>query len=223
MNIIFFWTLLVIFAVLLSLAVFWPLRRHPLPFILSILALCSLSLGLYYYWGSSKAVKTYYAEQEKSHQVKKMLKRFNNTGEIIEAMKKAIAKNPNKAKGWYLLGQLYRSENDAPNAISAFQKANQLEPHRFNYTFAYLQVLYKQNNENHTPEINKLIKKLKSNWPDNPELLDFLGYDAYRHNNYAEAVQYWEKLLPYLEDNPKAHKSVLLAIGKAEKKMLNQR
>lgn len=223
MNIIIFWTLLVLAATLLALILFWPLRKRSfILFVFSLLAFNSIALGLYYYWGNSQGLETYYTEKEKSKQVKTMLKRFKNTNEIIEAMKKAIAKNPNKAKGWYLLGQLYRSENNLPEAIEAFQKAYQLNPNHFTYTYAYLQTLYQQNNQQYTPEIQSLIQQLKTQWPDNPELLDFLGYDAYMHNDYASAVQYWEKLLPYLADNPKAHKEVLLAIGKAEKKLLSQ-
>jgi cytochrome c-type biogenesis protein CcmH/NrfG len=222
MNIIFFWTLLIVVALAVSLIVFWPVRKRPLFFILGIALFSSFTLGLYYYWGNAQALETYYAEKQKSLQVKKMLKNFKNTDEIIAAMKKAIDKNPKKSKGWYLLGQLYRSENNLPEAISAFQKAYQLNPSNFNYTYAYLQVLYKQSNQQYTPVIQSLIAQLKKQSPDNPELLDFLGYDAYMHNDYASAIQYWEKLLPYLADNPKAHKEVLLAIGKAEKQLLNQ-
>ena len=149
-----------------------------------------------------------------------MLKQFKSTQEIIDAMKKAVAKNPNKAKGWYLLGQLYRAENDSANAVPAFRHAYELKPRSFKYTFAYLQILYAQNNQQYTPEIRQLMQKLSKNWPDKPELLDFLGYDAYIHGDYASAITDWEKLLPYLSDNPKAHKSILLAIGKAEKKLL---
>lgn len=220
MNILIFWFLLIFLATLLALILFWPLRKSSVLFICALLAFNGLAVGLYYYWGSAQSIQAYFADKEKSQQVKKMLKRFKNTKEIIEAMKIAIAKNPNKAKGWYLLGQLYRSENDLSQAIPAFQKAYQLNPSQFNYTFAYLQVLYKKNNEEYTPEISSLMQKLKEHWPNNPELLDFLGYDAYMHGDYAAAVTYWEKLLPYLLNNPKEHKAVLMAIGKAEKKLL---
>ncbi len=215
-----FWILLVVFILLLSVFIFWPLRARPFYFLLSILGFSILSLGLYYYWGSSQELRSYYAEQQKSQQVKKMLKHFKSTQEIIEAMKKAIAKNPNKAKGWYLLGQLYRSQNDMTQTTLSFKKAYTLNSKSFKYTFAYLQSLYAQNNQQYTPEIQKLMQQLKENWPDNPELLDFLGYDAYIHADYASAIQYWEKLLPYLSGNPKARKAILLAIGKAEKKLL---
>lgn len=220
MNTNTFWILLALAAFLLSIIIFWPLRKRPFLFIISLLGFTGVSLGLYYYWGSSQQVEGYYVEQHKSKQVQKMLKQFKNTREIIVAMKKAIAKNPNKAKGWYLLGQLYRAENNSADAVSAFQHAYTLKSNNFTYTFAYLQSLYAQNNQQYTPEILQLIKQLKKNWPDKPELLDFLGYDAYVHGDYASAINDWEKLLPYLSDNPKAHQSILLAIGKAEKKLL---
>ena len=220
MNMNTFWILLTFSALLVSFFIFWPLRKRHFLFITCLLSFAAISLGLYYYWGSFQQVESYYAGKQKAQQVQKMLKQYKNTHEIINAMKRAIAKNPNKAKGWYLLGQLYRAENDSANAVPAFHRAYELKPHSFKYTFAYLQSLYAQNNQQYTPEIRQLMQQLSQNWPDRPELLDFLGYDAYMHGDYASAITNWEKLLPYLSDNPKAHQAILLAIGKAEKKLL---
>lgn len=218
------WIIFIVIALVISLAVFWPLKNRPLLFIACILSCSLVALSLYWYLGGMQQVDAYYVEQQKARQVKKMLKHFKNTQEIIVAMKNAIAKNPNKAKGWFLLGRLYRAQKNPTEAVSAFRKAYELEPNRLAYTFEYLQCLYAINNQQHTPEITHLIHQLKTKWPDkigsSPELLDFLGYDAYIHGNYQSAIRYWEKLLPYLSETPKAHEAILLAIGKAEKKLV---
>lgn len=220
----YLWIIIILLALLVAIVLFWPLKKRPFPFISSVLIFSIVVITLYYFLGGGHALQNYYAEQKKSEQVKNMLKTFKNSDEIIEAMKKAIAKNSKKssekAKGWYLLGRLYRTQKNTLEAVSAFQKAHDLKPENFTYAFEYLQSLYALNHQQHTLIIDKLIIQLKKQQPDNPELLDFLGYDAYIHEHYEVAIQYWEKLLPYLSGNPKARKAILQAIGKAEKKLV---
>lgn len=216
----YFWILVIIVSALIGTLLFWSFRKKVFLFSFLIIAFLGISVGLYSYWGSSQALEQYYENQKKEQQVHKVLARYKNTAEIIEAMKKAITKNPEKAKGWYLLGRLYRADKNYPEAVSAFEKAYTLEPNNTNYAFEYLQSLYVTNNQQHTPLIQILITQLKEVASNNPAILDFLGYDAYIHGNNEEAIQYWEALLPYLENDPKSKKAILKAIGKAQKKLV---
>lgn len=226
--------------VITSIILFWPLRKKVLFFISGTILFCAAVFGFYYLQGTAQQVEKTYALQEKNAEVKTLLKHFKNTNAIIEAMKKAVAENqanPKKAaKGWYLLGRLYEAEGRKPqaNAVSqpfvlttddqeateAFRQAHQLRPKNFTYAFNYLQRLYADNHQEHTPEIDVLIAQIKQQQPHHPSVLDFLGYDAYEHGNYPEAIRYWEELLPYLSEDPKTHQAILAAIGKAEKKLL---
>lgn len=215
---LYFWITLVLIALIASIILLRPLRSYP--FILSVIGMTAVAIGLYLYWGHSDLLNQYYKEKEKAQEVKKMLKKFKNSHEIIVAMQKAIAKNPAKAKGWYLLGRLYRAEKNHTDAVSAFKKAYELDPNHFSYAFEYLESQYTLSHQKYTPEIQKLMKQLEKQWPNRPELLDFLGYDAYIHGNNEAAIVYWEKLLPYLANNPETRQAVLKAIGKAQKKLV---
>lgn len=177
------------------------------------------ALGLYYVLGDYRQVEHYNTAQQKDAEAQQLLKHYHNTQEIIIAMEKAVAKNPEKAKGWYLLGRLYRAENNYPQATTAFAKAHTLKPHNFSYSFEYLQSLYVVEQQKHTPQIDQLMQQLEKNHPNNPALLDFLGYDAYNHHDYETAIRYWQQLLPHLEQDPKNRDAILLAIGKAQKKL----
>ena len=216
----YFWTFILLFTLIVSTMLFWPWRKRIYLFISSIFGFSFVVIGLYFLWGSSHQLTKYYAKEKKAIEVRKILSHYKNTSEIIEAMKKAIAKKPHKAQGWYLLGRLYRAEKNYPLAASAFSQAYQLEPSNSSYGFEYLQCLYVVHHQHHTPIINKLIKQLKRQKPMNPALLDFLGYDAYLHARYENAIHYWEALLPYLENDEKTREAVLLAIGKAQKKLV---
>lgn len=226
--------------IIIAIILFWSLRKKLYFFISSIILFCAAVLGFYYFQGSGQLVEKTYALQEKNAEVNTLLKQFKNTSAIIEAMKKAIAENqdnPKKAaKGWYLLGRLYEAEGrksptknvstplvlsaNEQEAIEAFHQAHQLQPNNFTYAFNYLQRLYADNHQEHTPEIDALIAQIKQQQSHHPSVLDFLGYDAYEHGNYPEAIRYWEELLPYLSEDPKTHQAILAAIGKAEKKLL---
>ncbi len=220
-----FWIILTFIALLINTTLFWSFRKRIYLFSISIILSSIITLALYFYLGNASQLNHYFQEQQKSADVKKMLKKFKSSNEIIDAMKKAVAESKNKttpeqAKGYDLLGRLYRADKNFPEALSAFRQAYKLEPENFNYGFEYLQSLYVIYNQKHTKTISALIIQLKEEQPDNPELLDFLGYDAYMHKNYQEAVEYWEQLLPYLSGNPEAKKEILLAIGKAQKKLV---
>jgi cytochrome c-type biogenesis protein CcmH/NrfG len=219
-----FWITLSFIILFASTAIFWTLRKRPLLFCSSIMSFSAILFGLYLFFGHSDALHNYFVEQQKASDVKTMLTQFKNSHEIIQALKNAIAKKnqspEEKAKGYYLLGRLYRADKNNTDALGAFQQAHQINPDNFSYTFEYLQVLYALNNQQHTPEIDQLMAQLEKQAPENPELLDFLGYDAYMQGNKKAAVAYWEKLLPYLSSNPTARKAILLAIAKAQKSLV---
>jgi len=220
MNRVFY--LLCLFAVItvaISFLAAWPLRKNKVLFISIIVFSPLIIAGLYWKWGSMPLLAQYYEKQDKEKQVEEVLAQFKSKDEIIAKMEKAVQQHPEKAKGWYLLGRLYRSQNNNPKAEAAFQKAYQLNSEKFDYVFEYMQVLYLLNNQTRNAEINALIDRLETHWPKHPLLLDFLAMDAYIHHHDEEAIHYWQQLLPYLPEDSSAREAVLLAIGKAEKRL----
>jgi cytochrome c-type biogenesis protein CcmH len=91
--------------------------------------------------------------------------------------------------GWYLLGRLYLNKQQLQAALVAFTKANQLSPNKPEIVFAYAQTL---------------------NW---------LAMDSFQHQNYQQAIDYWQRLLLQLDAKTPAAKAVFSLIAEAQQKL----
>lgn len=88
--------------------------------------------------------------------------------------------------GWYLLGRLYLNKQWLQAALAAFVKAKELSPDKPEIVLAYADTLHA------------------------------LAVDAYQQQNYQQAIDYWQRLLPQLDANTPAEKNVRNWIASAQ-------
>ena len=80
------------------------------------------TLVSYYFLGASKDLAAYYHQQE----IAQFLSRYHSPQAIIDQLQAHIANSPDKAKGWYLIGRLYKGTGQDAKAEQAFAKAREL-------------------------------------------------------------------------------------------------
>lgn len=61
------------------------------------------------------------------YQLQLKISQLGGIDTIIDTIKQKLEKNPNDAKGWYLLGKLYLGKQDREAAKIAFKRAKELE------------------------------------------------------------------------------------------------
>jgi len=111
-------------------------------------------------WGNEKDVTQWL-------ELKKLRAELGNSADnVIKRLKKQLEQNPKSAKGWYLLGKLYLSQQNYSAAVDVFSKANNLQPNEPEIMLNYGQALLMAKQ----PEAAvKIWKKLRDHYPENSD------------------------------------------------------
>jgi cytochrome c-type biogenesis protein CcmH len=196
-------------------------RVHWKTFLFLAITFPLFSILFYLYNGNSQLLaKTFLAKKEalEINQVKQAL---GSPQHVIDILRNHLAQEPNSAKGWYLLGRLYFTQQEYREAVKAFEKAYQLNKNNPDIVFQYAQALYlTQHTLNGKPTV--LLEQLLVLQPKNPLAINLLAVAAFNDKHYRQAIHYWEKLLPYYSPETADGKALLDAIARANQKITHQ-
>ena len=217
MNELWFYIFLLLLTVFAMVIALYPLRKHKgLQLILLPLMLIFCGYG-YWHWGAWSAWQNYLQQQDKQRQVQAVLQTLHGPQDLIEKLKAKLNDNPESARGWYLLGKLYASQQDWNNAMQAFSKAHHFVPDDELITINYLQSQW-QLNEHHFDEVSRsLITAVLAKNPNQPDALAMLAMDAFMSHDYQLAIDYWQRLLLLAPKDSDDANEIRQAIAKAHK------
>jgi len=219
---IVFWCLIALLLLPALVLVLWPLRhRHRLTMILILFTLPLLALGLYQYWGNSKALAQWYQEQDHSELAEQFLRQYGSPDQIAALLIQRLQESPDNPRGWYLLGRLYLSEQRFDAASAAFSQAEQLDPDDLDIVFEYAQALYLNQDGQLDDQAKALLERILQQDPDQPDALNLLAADAYQQQDYAVAAAYWQRLLALYPPQAEGREILLQAIAEAQKALLD--
>lgn len=212
------WLLLVgffILSLLVSTVVLYPFRHDRRCWIFVPVLLGLLSLA-YWHWGSwPKWVDSLQAAR-KQEQVQAMIHAVQDPAEWINKLKQTLKTRPNSARGWYLLGRLYASQNQWQNAHTAFQRAYQLQPNNEQIAVNYAQNIWQINDQKHNAMSREILHRVLKDQPNQPDSLAMLAMDAYVNHHYQLAIDYWQRLLKLVPPSSDEAKMIQKAIVKAQ-------
>lgn len=122
--------------------------------------------------------------------------------EAIVQLKAALARDPQQAEGWALLGQAYQRMDDAANARDAFAKAAKLAPDNADLLAeaAQSRAMADPNHAFDAQALALLDAALKVN-PNHQRARWFLGVAQRQSGRNAEAAATWEPLLAQVDAN----------------------
>ncbi|WP_028389669.1 tetratricopeptide repeat protein [Legionella fairfieldensis] len=216
------WWLLACFIMLGLLAlpmVLYPFRKmRGFSVIVASLAVLSLTLA-YQYWGAWSDWRYYVKNQVRQQQVQAVLQTIKSPAELIKKLQMRLQSDPKSARGWYLLGRLYVSQNEWSQARDAFLNAYQLNPHDEAIIVNYAQSLWQLNQQQFNEQIRVLFKSLLQNNPQQPDALAMLAMDAFVSHNYQLAIDYWQQLLKLAPGQSQEAQMIRKAIAKAQRQL----
>lgn len=137
------WLLFVGFIVLSLVALIialYPLRKSKKAVIVCGSLIILFLGGAYWRWGAFPAWSKYRVARVQQARVQAMLKTVGGTDDLIIKLKTTLQQNPQSARGWYLLGRLYASQNQLQKARDAFAKAHHLKPNQAYITVNYVHI-----------------------------------------------------------------------------------
>ncbi|KTD59330.1 cytochrome c-type biogenesis protein [Legionella santicrucis] len=202
--------------VLASIFIIYPLRRRFLAsFLLIPIVFVTAFLG-YFYWGDFDSWQQYVHLLDSQKKANEVLKNIKSPQELIEKLRAKLDDNPKSAKGWYLLGRLYSSQNEKQNAVNAFAKAYRFDPTNEQYAVNYAHSLWVLNNYQFTAQTTEIFSRLLKINPNQPDALSMLAMDAFTSHAYEDAIDYWQRLLHIVPPQSEEAQAIRKAIAKAE-------
>jgi cytochrome c-type biogenesis protein CcmH len=138
--------------------------------------------------------------------------------EMIVAIKDRLRTNPEDAEGWFMLGRTYMGKQQYDEAVTAFQRSNDLLADEPGILFALADALAMQNNGNLLGEPETLVKRGLELAPSFPNGLWLAGMAAEQRQDYKTAHRYWTQLLPLISDNPGSTREIKSLIAMLEER-----
>jgi cytochrome c-type biogenesis protein CcmH len=212
-------SLLVLTTLSASVVFVYPLRQSlGINLILTPLFFCML-FSAYLFWGGFNQWQSAVAQEKSSMLAKKMLQSVKSPQELIDKLQAKLDSNPQSAKGWYLMGRLYSSQNEQHKAATAFAKAYALKPKNEQFAVHYAHSLWQLNQEQFNPQIVAIFASLLKNNPKQPDALAMLAMNAFLHHDYEDAIEYWQRLLELAPEQSEEATALRKAIAKAQKRL----
>lgn len=136
---------------------------------------------------------------------------------MIASLEAKLKKNPNDAAGWYMLARSYGATGRFADAALAFSKIAELLPDNASVLADYADALaMAQGGTLQGKPLELINRALKLNEQDE-KALNLAGTAAYQEKNFAQAAEYWRRLLKVIPPNTDTSREVAAAIAEAEK------
>ncbi len=196
----------------------YPLRHSKISVLTLTPILFCLVSSAYWRWGAWFDLKNHLYQQAKQQQIQDMLQSVRSPQELVDKLKARLQQQPDSARGWYLLGRLYASQDQWPAAHDAYGKAYQLkadEPTTVNYAQSLWQINHQQFND----EIRALLHTALQKNAHQPDALAMLAMDAFIGHAYQQAIDYWQQLLKIAPPQSEEAHAIRKAIARAQRKL----
>ncbi len=201
----------VIFSGLAIFLIFKPLRNKYRWKIIGTILVALIIAFFYKTFGGFGDYYAYKEAQDSKQQALQILKTIKNTNDLSRRLAKHLKNHPDSARGWYLLGRLYVSQNQLNQAMYAFSKAYKLDSKDIPITINYANLLLENGDEKAGL---KLLEALLKNNPEQQDALGILAMHSYNKKNNKAAVSYWQRLLNTLPEDAEEADAIRIAIAK---------
>lgn len=165
--------------------------------------------GLYLHWGASQQIAAM-GEQPREPSMAEMTAR-------LEASVKA---EPDSAESWYFLGRIYMAQDRAPDAAKAYEQAVRIAGRAPELLGQWAQALYFANGKQWSESIAALTSEALQADPNEVTSLGLLGIAAFEGERYAEAIDYWQRLVAQMPAEDPSRASIQGGIERARERLL---
>ncbi|KSW23151.1 MULTISPECIES: c-type cytochrome biogenesis protein CcmI [unclassified Pseudomonas] len=177
-------------------------RAAPL---LAAVLLPLLGLGLYLHWGASEKLALSRELAEPPHSM----------AEMTERLEKAVQAQPDSAEGWYFLGRTYMTQERFEDAAKAFERAANLSGRQSEVLGQWAQALYFANGKKMAGTAQALADEALKQNPEEVTTLGLMGISAFEDQRYADAADYWQRLVAALPADDPSRAAIQSGIERA--------
>lgn len=187
---LFFAVLLAILAIALAVSMLWQ-RSRALALALAI-GLPLAAAGIYHLKGNPAALKP------AANAV--VAPAPSSLADAVAQLEKKLATDPGNFDGMVLLARSYMALEKFDRARDTYAKAVKLKPEETDLSVEYAEAMLRASSDHRfSPEAVAMLENAVAKNPNNQRALFFLGTYQMQENHPADAVVFWEKLLPMVE------------------------
>ncbi|MEE8366142.1 MAG: c-type cytochrome biogenesis protein CcmI [Gammaproteobacteria bacterium] len=137
---------------------------------------------------------------------------------MIDLVKQRLLDNPDDARGWFMLGRTFMSQQKFDQAVAAYQRTYNLLGEDPNVMLSLADALAMQREGVMTGEPEQLVLRALEISPQDTTGLWLAGLAAEQRQAFKQAHDYWTRLLPLLGDDPVSSQEVRQLISNVEQR-----
>lgn len=168
-----------------------------------------IGYGFYLHWGASDKLQLAreFAEQPRS------------MAEMTARLERAVKAQPDSAEAWYFLARTYMSQERAADAVPAYQRVAELAGRQPDILGQWAQALYFAGDRQWSEQIEALTSEALQADPHEVTSLGLLGIAAFEQERFADAIQYWERLVATLPAEDPSREAIQGGIERAREQL----
>lgn len=128
----------------------------------------------------------------------------------------SLQDDPQNVNDWLMLGRIGMVLNNAATATQAFQRAMQLAPNNPEVKLSYADVLTRSQDPEDNRQASVMLNQMIKTDGTNLRVLGLLAFNAFSQQNYAQAIDTWQKMLQLLPADDKRTLMIQRSIEQAK-------
>ena len=131
---------------------------------------------------------------------------------MVTTLAERLEKEPDDAEGWWTLANSYMSMKRYSDAVTAMEHLYALTGDEPRVLLRYADTLVMADGGRFSGKTDELITRALTLEPENITGLWLAGMAARERGEFKEAIDFWHRLLPKLENEPKSQQEVIQLI-----------
>jgi cytochrome c-type biogenesis protein CcmH len=144
--------------------------------------------------GASKGMQ----QRDNMQATRSLMQDAKTMEQLLTDLQAHLHTNANNPEGWFILANSFMQDNQAEQGLAAFEQAKKYapmgSPQRAAILGQYAQALFFVDSL-FTERVNLAVSDALAANPEDVSALSLLGIQAFEANDFAAAIQYWQKAL----------------------------
>lgn len=141
--------------------------------------------------------------------------------QLQQKLERRVADRPDNFNNWIMLGRTAYELGDYDRSVDAYRYILERSPNSPQVLSELAQVLFVGSGNRFSTEVQALFDKALSLEPDNIQILSMAGLGAYQSEQYAVAVDYWERMLTQLPPGDERREMLAQALAQAKQGLVS--
>lgn len=142
--------------------------------------------------------------------------------DLMLGLRTQLSQNGNDADGWLLYSRLAMVFKETDVALEAIKKASLLEPESLGIRLVDIQLKMQTGDSETQNQAEYLLTQVLREYPDELQAWSMYAFIALEKQNYAVAIQRWEKMQTFVENDSAQADSLRKSISYAKQQMKDE-